>query len=315
MKNRKMAIWMTAGALLIALPAFSQSEKPSGQGRAVVTILPKGHSEMPASITEKDLTIKINGKAATVTSWAPLRGPDARLELVLLIDSSARNSLGSQFSDIEHFVNSLPPNVRAGIAYMMNGRALFAGPLSADHAEVLRALHMPGGSPGSSASPYFCLSDLAQHWPSGDRDARREVLMVTDGVDNYERRFDPEDPYVQAAISDSVRARLVVYSIYWLNQGLADRSMYANNTGQSLLNEVTDATGGRNFWEGIGNPVSMQPFFEDLTRHLGNQYELGFSAHLNRKPEVETLKLKVSGMAVEVEAPQQVFVERAGVAE
>jgi len=28
MKNRRMAIWMTAGALLLAAPAFSQSEKP-----------------------------------------------------------------------------------------------------------------------------------------------------------------------------------------------------------------------------------------------------------------------------------------------
>ena len=53
--------------------------------------------------------------------------------------------------------------------------------------------------------------------------------MVTDGVDNYERRYDPDDPYVQAAINDAVRARLVVYSIYWMNQGRADQTAYANN--------------------------------------------------------------------------------------
>ena len=51
--------------------------------------------------------------------------------------------------------------------------------------------------------------------------------MVTDGVDNYNRRYDPEDPYVQAAINDSVRARLIVYSIYWTNAGRFDRRMYA----------------------------------------------------------------------------------------
>jgi hypothetical protein len=326
MKNRRMAIWMTAGALLLAAPAFSQSEKPgvpsdrssspgwksTGHGRAVVTILSKQHGESPASVSPKDVSIKVNGKPALVTRWAPLRGPDARLELVLLIDSSARNSVGAQFSDITHFINGLAPNTKAAIAYMMNGRAVFVGPLTADHAAVLRALHLPGGSPGSSASPYFCLSDLAKNWPSGDRGARREVVMVTDGVDNYERRFDPEDPYVQAAIDDSVRAGLVVYSIYWKNQGIADNTMYANNAGQSLLNEVADATGGKNLWQGIGNPVSLQPFFEELASRLGNQYELGFSTPLDRKPAAEVLQIKVGGPAVEVTAPQKVFIDRAG---
>jgi hypothetical protein len=310
-----MAIWMTAGALLLAAQAFSQSEKPTGHGRAVVTILSKQHGEMPASISQQDVSIKVNGKPAIVTSWAPLRGPDAKLELVILIDSSARSSLGSQFDDIEHFVNGLPPNAKAAIAYMMNGRAAFVGPLTADHAAVLRALHLPGGSPGSSASSYFCLSDLAKNWPSGDRGARREVVMITDGVDNYERRLDLNDPYVLAAIDDSLRAGLVVHSIYWLNQGFASSTMYANNAGQSLLNQVTEATGGKNLWNGIGNPVSFQPFLEELARRLENQYELGFSADLNRKPAAEVLQIKVGGSAVQVTAPKQVFVDRTGAAE
>jgi len=315
MNNRRMAIWMTAGALLLTAQAFSQSEKSTGQGRAVVTILAKQHGESPASVSQTDVSIKLNGKPSTVTSWAPLRGPGARLELVLLIDSSALNSLGSQFSDIEHFINGLPPNTKAAIAYMRNGRAIFAGPLSADHAEVLRALHLPGGSPGSSASPYFCLSDLAKHWPSGDRGARREVVMVTDGVDNYEPELNLDDPYVLAAIADSVRAGLVVYSIYWQNQGVASSTQYAENTGQSLLIQVTDATGGKNLWAGMGNPVSLQPFFEELARRLANQYELDFSADLDRKPAAEMLKVKVGGAAVEVTAPKQVFVDRAGAGE
>jgi hypothetical protein len=310
-----MVFWMTAGALMLAAQAFSQSEKPTGHGRAVVTILSKQHGESPASVSQTDVSIKVNGKPALVTSWAPLRGPDSRLELVILIDSSVRSSLGSQFSDIEHFINGLPPNTKAAIAYMMNGRAVFAGPLTADHAEVLRALHLPGGTPGSSASPYFCLSELAKNWPSGDRRARREVVMMTNGVDNYHPQLDLDDPYVMAAIDDSVRAGLVVYSIYWQDRGFAENSMYAENAGQSLLIEVTEATGGKNLWAGMGNPVSLQPFFVELARCLGNQYELNFSADLDRKPTAEMLKIKVDGPGIEVKAPKQVFVGRAGAAE
>ncbi|MGD0520231.1 MAG: hypothetical protein ABSA48_03145 [Terracidiphilus sp.] len=312
MNKLGMAMLMVAGALAMAAPAFAQGDNATGQGRAVVTILAKQPGGAPANVTQQNVSIKVNGKPSIVTSWVPLSGPNDSLELVILIDSAARTSLGTQLDDIRHFVNSLPPNAKAGIAYMMNGRAVFAGPLSADHAQVLSALHLPAGSFGTSASPYFCLSDLAQHWPSGNREARREVVMVTDGVDYYEMRFDPDDPYVQAAISDSVKARLVVYSIYWMNQGRVDLSVYQNNASQSLLLEVTDATGGKSYWQGMGNPVSFQPYFEDLSRRLANQYELDFTARLDSKPTVETMKLKVNAPAIQIAAPQQVFVDHAG---
>ena len=124
------------------------------------------------------------------------------------------------------------------------------------------------------------------------------------------RRYDPEDPYVQTAIKDSVRAGLVVYSIYYEIMGRIDRSFFANNAGQSLLLEVEQATGGESLWPGIGNPVGFQSCFEKLTRDLANQYELEFSARLDGKPDVQTMKLKVGVPAVDVTAPQMAFVDR-----
>ena len=180
---------------------------------------------------------------------------------------------------------------------------------------MLRGLHLPAGSAGTNGSPYFCLSDLAKRWPSQDREARREVLMVTDGVDEYDRRLDLDDPYVQAAVADSVRARLIVYSIYWRNQGRADNTQVANNTGQNLLQIITQATGGKSFWEGTGNPVSFQPYLEELTRRFQNQYELSFVVPMKGKPEVQSVKLKFKAPGAEVDAPQQVFVARPGVAQ
>jgi hypothetical protein len=136
--------------------------------------------------------------------------------------------------------------------------------------------------------------------------------MVTDGVDGYERQYDPEDPYVQTAVNDATRARLVVYAIYWMNQGRADQTMYANNAGQNLLAQVTQATGGKSFWQGMGNPISFQPYFEELTRRLRNQYELGFNAPLNGKPEVEEMKLKLHAPGTEIDAPEKVLMVPAG---
>jgi hypothetical protein len=303
MKNIGLALALAAA---VAIPAVAQTD--SGQGQAVVTVLPRHDGEVAPSVAGQDMSVKVNGKLGRVTGWTPADHAPGNLELVVLIDDSARSSLGSQLASIAHFIQTLPPAAQVAVAYMENGRAVFAHPLAADHALAIGALHIPGGSPGSDASPYFCLSDLATHWPSRDAAARREVVMVTDGVDTYQPHFDPDDPYVQSAIADSVRAHLVVYSIYWENRGRLDQSAYENNAGQNLLSEVTQATGGKSFWMGMGNPVSIEPYLDELTRRLHNQYELGFTARLDGKPKVETLKLNLSAPGSEVDAPQQVYV-------
>jgi hypothetical protein len=300
-----------AGLFFAASPAaFAADSNQEGQGRAVITVI--HGQEIPGGIPQQMLQLKVDGKESSITGWTPLRGPQSKIELVLLIDDGARGSLGTQLNDIAKFIGSVPPNAKVAVAYMLNGRAEFSGPLTADRTAVARQLHLPlAGAAGINASPYFCLSDLAKNWPSRDNNARREVVMVTDGVDNYNRRYDPEDPYVQAAIDDAVRARLIVYSIYWTNAGRFDRTGYGANDGQNLLAEVAQATGGNTYWQGFGNPVSFEPYFEDINQRLENQYELQFMAPLGSKPQVESLKLKVNTPA-KVDAPQQVYVSASG---
>lgn len=316
MKNRQAVAGIALVTMLAAGAAFAASgEAQEGQGQAVVTVLPKHENELAASVANQDLAVKVNGKSSKVTKWAQYPNNGSRLELVLLIDDSARASLGRQMEDIAQFLKTLPPNAKASVAYMENGRALFSGPLSTDHAHLVDELHLPVGGAGVASSPYFCLSDLAHRWPSNDAGARREVVMVTNGVDNYQRTYDPDDPYVLAAIKDAIQARMVVYSIYWVDRGGFDQTEYANDTGQNLLAQVTEATGGRSFWQGMGNPVSFAPYFEELSRRFQNQYELGFTTKLKDKPEVESFKLKLSAPGSNVDAPQQVLVVPAGMAQ
>lgn len=303
---------VSAAVLLTVLPGSLAAQ---GSGRAVVTVLPKVDGQLPSSVTQRDLSVKVGGKNARVTTWAPYQSPNNQIELVLLIDGAARSSLGRQMQDIQKFIQGLPPNVHAGIAYMQNGQAVFAGPLTLDHAQVLANLHLPLGMPGSNASPYFCLSDLAKRWPGRDAAARREVVMITDGIDNYERRYDPEDPYVQAAITDAARARLVVYSIYWMNQGRMDRTEYGADDGQNLLVQVAESTGGKSFWQGLGNPVSFEPYFNELNRRLRNQYELQFETTGNVKAGVVDMKLSLHAPGTEIDAPKQVLVTPGATAE
>jgi hypothetical protein len=289
--------------LLMAAPAFAQSGDATGHGRAVITVLAM-HSKMTPAISAEDMSAKVNGKDAAVTSWTPLRGANGGLELVVLIDGGARN-LGRQFDEIKQFIQGLRPDTMAAVGYMENGRAVLASPLSADHAQVVGEIHLPAAP---SSNPYFSLSDLAKHWPSQSRGVRREVVLVSDGIDPNIPQFDAADPYIAGAVADSVRAGLVVYTIYWKSRSADDNF----SDGKSSMAEVTQATGGNGYWAGTGNPVSFQPFFVDLARRLDNQYELDFAARLDRKPAIENFKFKVTGMALEVASPQQVFVDRAG---
>jgi hypothetical protein len=305
------AALLAAGTLLAAPLAMAAGkaqpgDDDSGQGQAVVTVL--SGNEIPGGIPQDALHVKVNGKNSNVTGWTPLHRPASRIEVLLLIDDGARMSLGLQMKDIAKFIQGLPPDAKVAVAYMEYGRAALAGPFTTDHAAAVSQLRLPiEGMPGVSASPYFCLSDLAKHWPSTDTHARREVVMVTDGVDYYEMHYDPEDPYVLAAIQDSVRAHLIVYSIYWRDQGRFDRTGYAAEDGQNLLAEVTEATGGNSYWEGFGNPVSLGPYFDDIDRRIHNQYELDFMSPVGSKPQMADLKLKISAK-VKVDAPQQVYV-------
>ncbi len=301
----QLAALAAAASMLAAIPALAAGNSGQQQGHAVVTILPG--NEIPGGIPQDALHLKVDGKDSTVTGWSLLRGPQSTVEMVVLIDGGARQSIGLQLPEIAKFIQALPPDTRVAVAYMENGRALFAGPLSSDRAAAVRELHLPlGGGPGVSASPYFCLSDLAKHWPSNDAHARREVVAVTDGVDYYNMRYDPEDPYVQAAIQDSVRAHLILYAIYWRSTGFVDRTNYGAFSGQSLMQELTEATGGNSYWMGNGNPVSFQPYLADINRRLDNQYELDFMTPVGGKPQMANLKLKVASQ-VKFDAPQQVY--------
>lgn len=304
MKSPNSIIGLVAAALFLTATAFAQRGEGAEQGQAVVTVLP-AQAESSVAVTATDLAVKVDGKQATVTGWTPLKNHP--VELVLLIDGAARSSLGTQFSSITNFVNEIPANMKMAIAYMENGNPVFTEPLSSNPAVVLKALRMPAGPPGISASPYFSLSNLAKNWPSHDRSARREVVMITDGVDPYYVQYNPEDPYVLNAIHDSVRASLVVYSIYWRNEGRLGSSGYGAVTGQNLMNEVTQATGGYSFWQGFGNPVDFEPYFKDLRHRLDGQYHLSFTAPLHGKAGLERLEMHLNVRSAKVDAPQQVY--------
>ena len=307
----RIAGGLPAGCLMASLSFFTVSlfAQTGTPTQTVVTVMPKSGNET-LTIPESQVQATVDGKRAKIANWTALRGEQAGLQLVVLIDSSARSGLSLQYSDLKSFVQNLPEGAQVGVAYMQNGRAVIAQNITADHALAAKAFVLTAGIPGGSASPYFCLSDLVKNWPSGNTTTdRREVLMITDGVDlYYGRGYDPNDPYVQTAISDAQKAGILVHSIFFKNTGRFDNSQWTEASAQNYLNQVSQGTGGRAYWQGFGNPVSFVPFLDDLSRRLKNQYELGILANPRNKAQLVPLKVKVTASGTKVDAPQMILV-------
>ena len=181
---------LIAGALLAVAALASGlwsvvAREASSTGVAVhvvLTVEPRHGSNVPV-INRKDVMVYQGHDRARVTDWLPLQGEHAGLQLIILIDEAASTSLGSQLEDIRQFINAQPSTTAIGVAYMRNGTAEILQNPTNDHTQAAKALRLPLGDPGGSGSPYFSVVDLIKRWPEGA--VRREILMVSDGIDRF----------------------------------------------------------------------------------------------------------------------------------
>ncbi|MGB8537648.1 MAG: hypothetical protein WCD57_14605 [Acidobacteriaceae bacterium] len=302
--------WVVALAMGVSLAICGAFRLAAAQetstGRAVVTAETKA-AEGVTTIPRQSISLYENRKLQDVSGWTPLRGARSGLQLVVLLDDSSRSNLGLQLNDIRSFLSGLPPTAQVAIGYMRNGTPNLVQNFTNDHALAAKALRLPQGVAGGNGSPYFCISDLARHWPGGNNDVRREVIMVTDGVDRYSGgQFDPENPYVRAATSDAQKAGVIIYSIYYRDAGRLDRSLAATDGGQNYLTQISGDTGGKVYLEGFGNPVSFSPFLTDIQRKLQNQYELTFVSPA--KPGLQPIRVKTNQPNTSLQFPARVAI-------
>jgi hypothetical protein len=306
--------WVFAGtvsvALALAIPNLPASA-PDGTGvpsQMVITVRPAHPgSAAPASLQASDVMIAQGNTNLAVTQLQRLAGQFADMQLFVFLDDSTRTvSLGTQLLELKQFVNSLPATTQVAVGYMHNGTFAMAQAFTADHRQAANALRLPTAIPGENGSPYFALSDLAKHWPSNQATDRRAVLMFTDGVDRYYDLSSVDDPYVDAAVRDTLKSGIAVYSVYLRGAGDVSRFGWATNLAQSRLIEVSDQTGGYAYFQGFGDPVSIAPFMDDFRNRLSNQYKLTYQAKATQG--VQSIKLRTELPGIKIEAPTRIYV-------
>ena len=118
----------------------------------------------------------------------------------------------------------------------------------------------------------------------GARNAKRALLIISDGGDNHSR-------YSEGDIRNFVKeADVQLYAI-----GIYEAVGYRNRTqeelnGPSLLTELTDMTGGRTFT--VDNPTDLPDTATKISMELRNQYVLGYKP-ANKVRDGKWRKIKV----------------------
>jgi hypothetical protein len=309
-KQMIYSLLVMAGMAFGVSPSNAADMPSKANAKMTVTASVADGRRMPA-INPEDVVVQRGKQRLRVTGMVPAQGVHAGLDLFILIDDASSTSLGVQLDDLRKFINAQPSTTAVGVGYMRNATVQVAQDLTTDHAKAAGALRLPLGYPGAYGSPYLSAVDLMKRWP--ERHNRREVVMITDGIDRAGRTLGGRrglslNSDVDSASTVAQRTGTIIHTIYAPGTGRFHRNYWQATSGQMDMARLSDQTGGESFYLGLQDPVSFSPYLDQLQRILDNQYLLSFSAVPEKKPGLQRVKLSTPIAGVELSSHDAVWV-------
>jgi hypothetical protein len=197
----------------------------------------------------------------------------ASLNLAVLVQDDLVSRVGNELQETGAFIRSLPAGSRVMVGYIRSGSLQVRQPFTSDLEAASHSLRIPAGTTSVSPfNPYTQVRDAIKLFPS-DGSNRNAVLLISDGLDtsrgfDYASSVDSID--LNRAASEAKSHGVAVYSFYAPSAGLTSWNRTAISFGQSALNRLSDATGGRAFFQGT-DFVTFNAYFERLTRTLNEE--------------------------------------------
>jgi hypothetical protein len=292
-------------AILAARPsaAAAQAGTSNVPVTTVITVLGPNYTA-PPPVSKSDIVVRTGDRREDLVAWDAAQGEKGALELAILIDDLS--NINTQLDDIRKFIESQPKATSVGLFYAQNGITQTVAPFSADHGAVAHKLRITEGFPGASTSIYLSLMELMKKWPQTN--ARREVLVIADGIDRF--RGDPNSPDVTQTIEQAQKTGIMIHTLFARGGGREGRNSFRVNYGQSNLAQMADETGGESFFQGLDTPVSFAPFLEQLDMVLHNQYFLTYTTPrtMKKKGELKSFKVSTEQHHAEIAQPRRIWV-------
>jgi hypothetical protein len=191
---------------------------------------------------------------------------------------------------------------------MQNGIATFTQQFTSDHAAAAKSIRVAMGPGGADVDPYGSLADAIKKWPDTGAQ-RKEVVMISSGIEGLGGGFISNNPYVMNGINAALRAGVIAYAIYCPSVGHFGHDFWRMTWGQNFLGELADQTGGETYWIGFGPPVSFQPFLDSILGLQKNQFLLTFDARPEKKSGLQPLNIAVPKKDASIAYPAKVWVK------
>ncbi len=308
--NMLCAVVTMAAAIMTVVPSNAQ-EKGATAVPVTMTVTANVPSDkrMP-DLNQQDIAVTQGKQRLQVTEWVPAQGDHAGLELFILIDDSSNPTLGIHLDDLKSFINAQPSTTLVGVGYMRNATVQVVQNPTTDHTAAANSLRLPLGSTGAYGSPYLSVIDLMKRWPATQN--RREVLMVTDGIDRARRSLGWRglytNPDVDSANQVAMRTGTIIHAIYAPGVGRLGRNYWEATNGQMGIAKLSDVTGGESFFLGLQQPVSFAPYLDQLQKILDNQYLLSFYAQPGKKAQLQNVSINTEVAGVDLSSADAVLV-------
>jgi hypothetical protein len=302
-KTLTRALLATASALL-AISIFSSAYAATGPSGVTTTVTAIGKKDTtPPAINKDDVQLFQGKERMQVADWK--RGET--LYLAILIDDSLDSNVASQWPDLKAFIAGQPATTSIAVGYSRNGTIEVGQDFTTDHDLAAKALRIPLGAGGAFSSPYLSLIDWMKRWPStGDR---RSILFITSGIDYFRGGgFGSRSPDLDSTISRAQKENINIWTVYAPDAGHSGRFYFRVSNAQSNLSELSEQTGAESYYLGFGAPVSLKPYFDEISNHLSNQYLLTFVRSGGKKGKFERIHVTSEVKNVEFMAPSEVFV-------
>jgi hypothetical protein len=292
-------------AMTVSIPL--EAKEPGIAGgvpvKMTVTASVENGKRLPA-IEKEDVFVNKGKDRLQVTGWIPATGENAGLELFILIDDASTSSLGLHLEELRTFVDAQPSTTSIGVGYTRNGGVEIARNFTADRSLASKAFRLPVGSPGAFGSPYLSVADLMKRWQ--DTPNRREVILVTDGIDRA-RRGNFANPDVDYAAGIAQRTGTMIHTIYFPGIGHWNRNFWESTNGQNNLAKLSEATGGESFFLGRQAPVTFTPYLDELQKVIDNQYLLTFVVAPGKKAGLQYITVSTEIAGVDFNTPDAVW--------
>jgi len=295
------ALLLAAMTLAAAWP-FAPNAAAAGSDAATFTVTAVGNKDsVPPAIKKEDIKLYQGREQVQVADWKR----SEKLYIALLIDDSLESSVANQWSDLRAFINAQPESTYIAVAYARNGSAMVAQDFTTDHALAAKALRLPLGAGGAFTSPYLALQDWIKRWP--DSSERKSIILFSSGVDYFRGGFDPIDPDLDTTVQRAQKKNINIWSIYVPDAGHIGRRQFRAFNAQSNMSRLSEETGAEAYYLGFGMPVTLKPYFDEIQRHLDNQYLLTFVGNGGNKGKFVNVRVATEVPNVQIMTPAQVF--------